>query len=31
MSVILAGLTAVGAGLRMPVDIFPEIDIPVDS
>jgi hypothetical protein len=30
MSAIPAGLTAVGAGLRMPVDIFPEIDIPVD-
>jgi hypothetical protein len=29
--VTLAGLTAVGAGLHMPVDIFPEIDIPVDS
>lgn len=30
-SAIPAGLTAVGAGLRMSVDIFPEIDIPADS
>jgi hypothetical protein len=29
-SAVVAGLMEVGAGLRMPVDIFPEIDIPVD-
>src|SRR6202789_186967 len=28
-SLILIGLMGIGAGLRMPVDIFPEIDIPV--
>ena len=26
---ILITLVGIGAGLRMPVDIFPEIDIPV--
>src|SRR6476646_11956281 len=30
-SLILVCLTGIGAGLRMPVDIFPEIDIPVVS
>jgi hypothetical protein len=28
-SIVPAGLMEVGAGLRRPVDIFPEIDIPV--
>src|ERR1700733_9916711 len=28
---ILVSLLGIGAGLRMPVDIFPEIDIPVVS
>src|ERR1700743_2981484 len=28
---ILISLMGIGAGLRMPVDIFPEIDIPVVS
>jgi len=28
-SLILIGLTGLGAALRMPIDIFPEIDIPV--
>jgi hypothetical protein len=27
---VVAGLMEVGPGPRMPVDIFPEIDIPVD-
>ena len=30
-SLILVCLMGIGAGLRMPVDIFPEIDIPVVS
>jgi multidrug efflux pump subunit AcrB len=30
-SLILISLLGIGAGLRMPVDIFPEIDIPVVS
>jgi multidrug efflux pump subunit AcrB len=30
-SLILIGLLGIGAALRMPVDIFPEIDIPVVS
>jgi multidrug efflux pump subunit AcrB len=30
-ALILIGLLGIGAGLRMPVDIFPEIDIPVVS
>ena len=30
-SLILVCLMGLGAGLRMPVDIFPEIDIPVVS
>ena len=30
-AVILVCLLGIGAGLRMPVDIFPEIDIPVVS
>ena len=29
-SIIPVGLMGVGAGLRRPVDILPEIDIPVD-
>lgn len=29
-SIIPVGLMEVGAGLRRPVDILPEIDIPVD-
>jgi hypothetical protein len=29
-SIAPVGLMEVGAGLRRPVDIFPEIDIPVD-
>lgn len=29
-SIVLVGLMEVGAGLRRPVDILPEIDIPVD-
>ncbi len=29
-SMIPAGLMEVGAGLRRPIDILPEIDIPVD-
>jgi len=28
-SIVPAGLMKVGAGQRRPVDIFPEIDIPV--
>ena len=28
-SLILIGLMGLGAALRMPIDIFPEIDIPV--
>src|ERR1700679_2274856 len=30
-SLILVCLMGLGAGLRMPIDIFPEIDIPVVS
>src|ERR1700727_3430170 len=30
-SLILVRLMGLGAGLRMPIDIFPEIDIPVVS
>src|ERR1700722_3782716 len=30
-ALILVSLLGIGAGLRMPVDIFPEIDIPVVS
>lgn len=30
VSIIPVGLTEVGAGLRRPVDVLPEIDIPVD-
>jgi len=29
-SMIPVGLMEVGAGLRRPIDILPEIDIPVD-
>jgi hypothetical protein len=29
-SIIPVGLMEVGAGVRRPVDILPEIDIPVD-
>ena len=29
VSIVPVGLMEVGAGLRGPVDIFPEIDIPV--
>ena len=29
-SMIPVGLMEVGAGLRRPVDVLPEIDIPVD-
>jgi multidrug efflux pump subunit AcrB len=30
-SLMLVCIMGIGAGLRMPVDIFPEIDIPVVS
>ena len=29
-SIVPVGLMEVGAGLRRPVDILPEIDIPID-
>jgi multidrug efflux pump subunit AcrB len=30
-SLMLICIMGIGAGLRMPIDIFPEIDIPVVS